>query len=385
MIPASEFAERRRRAAQEASSRGLDAVLVWGRGGSLDAFSDIHYFSNHYSPMVWVPPLPGVLSGCEHSALLIEADGSATLFVSDFCSVDSHVDRVQRGWDLTAELISRLSDVVAETFRLGVIGEEVLPFGVVTRLIESFPGLRLVPSDDISSRLRLRLSEHEVTMMIRAGEVGRSIYAEFLAHVIEGASEGQAVGAALRLAAQIPGCMHWNFISASGPDADALVRFSIPPWKPDRRYAPGDPVHADCFGYVDGYCYDLARTVVVPGQVTAKKRRVADATAEAVQEVAASLRPGVTSRELYETAQKALEARELSSAGGSFGHGIGAGFFRPYLVPAGPDLDRPIGAPSGMSIELFTTDREGRYAYHEDNYVVLDRDTICVTAGDPLW
>ena len=41
VIPAAEFAERRRRAAREATQRGLDGLLVWGRGGSLDAFSDV--------------------------------------------------------------------------------------------------------------------------------------------------------------------------------------------------------------------------------------------------------------------------------------------------------------------------------------------------------
>jgi ectoine hydrolase len=384
VIPAAEFAERRRRAAREATQRGLDGLLVWGRGGSLDAFSDVHYFSNHYSPMVWVPPLPGVLSGCEHSALLIEPDGSGTLFVSDFCSVEAQVDRVRRGWDLTAELVSHLVAIGAEGSRLGAIGEEVLPFGVVTGLTEALPALRLLPADEISSQLRLRLSESEVAMLVRAGEVGRSIYAEFLAHVVQGASEGEAVGAAIRLAAQIPGCMHWNFISASGPDADALVRFSIPPWKPDRTYSAGDVVHADCFGYVDGYCYDLARTVVIPGDTASRAVAVAGATAEAVREVAGALRPGVTSRELCETAQRALATRGLSSAGGSFGHGIGAGFFRPYLVPAGPDLDRAIEPPFGMSIELFATDGEGGFAYHEDNYVVLERETICLTGGAPL-
>jgi Xaa-Pro aminopeptidase len=215
--------------------------------------------------------------------------------------------------------------------------------------------------------------------MRRAGEVGGIVYNTFLDHVVGGSTEGAAVGAAWAAAAQIPGCMHWNFLSASGPEADALVRASLPPWRPDRVFQPGDVVHADCYGYSAGYCYDLARTVVVPGADDAAKRRVAEATADAVEEIASYLRPGVSGGELYEAGCSALASRGLSAALGSFGHGIGAGFFRPYLLAVGPDLERKLAAPCAMSIEIFATDSAGVFAYHEDNFLVLDDETVCVT------
>jgi ectoine hydrolase len=380
-IPASEFRDRRDRAARAARLRGLDAVLVWGRGGTLDCFSDIHYFTNHYSPMVWVPPLPGVLSGCEHAALVVADDGSGTLFVSDFSPDGVHVEAVRKGWDLAGEVVSYLQEAGLKVARIGVVGEEVLPFGVVERFRASGLNLRLEPADDLSAELRLQLSENEVALLKRAGEVGAQIYSEFLDCVLPGTTEGEAIGAALALAARIPDCAHWNFLSGSGPDANALVRRSFPPWRPDRRYEPGDSVHADCYGYVAGYCYDLARTVVVSGSDEPAKTRVAEATRDAVMEVADKLRPGVTSGLLCEAATDALAARGLTAAGGSFGHGLGAGFFRPYLVPAGPDLERPVEAPFGFSIEIFATDGSGSFAYHEDNFVVLEAETICVTAG----
>jgi Xaa-Pro aminopeptidase len=264
---------------------------------------------------------------------------------------------------------------------MGIVGTEVFPFGVAEHLRKALPGLRLEPADDVSAELRIRLSEYEVAMLRRAGDVGARIYSEFLAHVVPDVTEGEAIGAALALAAQIPDCAHWNFLSASGPDSDVLVRRSLPPWRPDRRFQPGDTVHADCYGYLAGYCYDLARTVIVAGSRERAKVRVAHATQDAVFETAELLAPGVTSGELYQAASQALKTRGLSPAGGSFGHGIGAGFFRPYLVPTGPDLGRPLQAPFGFSIEIFATDGLGNYAYHEENFVVLENETICLTLG----
>jgi Xaa-Pro aminopeptidase len=378
-VTADEFASRRRRAAEAGNAEGFDCLLVWARGGTSDAFSDVLYFSNHYSPMVWVPPLAGVLTGCEHSAVLIGNDGYGTLLVSDFCAEDVQVDDVRRGWDLTGEVVASLADLGRGELCVGVIGEEVLPFGVVEAIRSALPRVSLHPADHISSDLRLRLSDAEVGMMRRAGRVGSAVYNTFLEHVMAGATEGAAVGAAWAAAAQIPGCMHWNFISASGPDADVLVRTSLPAWRPERVYQSGDVVHADCFGYSAGYCYDLARTVIVPGSDSRAKLRVAQATAEAVVEVASHLRSGVTSGELYEAGSSALASRGLSAALGSFGHGIGAGFFRPYLIPAGPDLERELEAPFGISIEIFATDSAGAFAYHEDNFLVLADETVCLT------
>jgi Xaa-Pro aminopeptidase len=380
MIPPIEFRERRQRASREAALRGLDALLVWGRGGSLDAFSDVLYFSNHYSPMVWVPPLAGVLTGCEHAVLLI-VDGEATLLVSDFVSPQTQVEQVRKAWDLTGELVALLRERGGDNWRVGVIGEEVMPFSVASAIREALSSMSLEPADEISSTLRSRLSEAEVGLLVRAGEVGRTVYTAFLEHVVEGNVEGEAVGASLQVAARIPGCVHWNYISASGPDAGVLVRHSLPAWKPDRRFMAGDIVHADCFGYVDGYCYDLARTVVVPGPDEHRKEDVARRTREAVGEVAGLLRPGVTCGELYRGGVRALERRSLSPLLGTFGHGIGAGFFRPYLLPVGPDLDRRLEPQCGISIEIFATDGDGRYAYHEDNFVLLDGQTLCVTEG----
>src|SRR5205823_12663570 len=136
--------------------------------------------------------------------------------------------------------------------------------------------------------------------------------------------------------------------------------------EPGHRYRVGDVVHADCFGFVEGYAYDLARTVVVGGGEPPGQARVSAGARAACEAMAAALRPGATPRALHATASAALADAGLEAVAPGFGHGIGAGFFRPYLFPAGPDLDLTLAPRLGMSFEVFATDGGGRFAYHED-------------------
>src|SRR5262249_34682489 len=158
------------------------------------------------------------------------------------------------------------------------------------------------------------------------------IYAAFSEAVVPGATEGEAVGAGVAKAATIPGCAHWNFLSAAGPDAGRLADNSLPAWKPHYRYQAGDVVHADCYGILGGDAYDLARTRVVANAESDDQARVSRDTRAVCARIARALRPGATPRELHRVGTEALMDADLKSLSPTFGHAIGAGFFRPYLV-----------------------------------------------------
>ena len=50
-VPAQEFKDRQARVVEQARERGLDAVLVWSRGGtSVDFYGDVLYLTGHHSP-----------------------------------------------------------------------------------------------------------------------------------------------------------------------------------------------------------------------------------------------------------------------------------------------------------------------------------------------
>jgi Xaa-Pro aminopeptidase len=328
--------------------------------------------------MVWVPPLPGVLTGCEHAAVVLGLDGSAALIVTDVYSDQVAGIDVRRNANLQEELISTVRDLGLTEGRVGVIGQEVLPFALADALRSMYPSLLLITADEISARLRFHLSDAEVALLQHAGAVGKRIYETYLAAAAPGRTEGEAVGAALAEAAQTPGCAHWSFLSAA-PDPSRLTRGGILGWTPEYRYSSGDVIHADCYGFVRGYVYDIARTRVVGGGMPHEQHAVAEATRCACDAIAGVLAPGKTCHELSVAAVSILSDFGLQSISPSIGHGIGAGFFRPYLVPNGPDAELILEPPCGLSIEIFATTDRGFYAYHEDNFIVLRDRVICTT------
>jgi Xaa-Pro aminopeptidase len=325
-----------------------------------------------------------LITGCEQSGVLITQGGRGNLLVNAFVAEEAAVDEIRRNWDLTAELVTAIGEHGLSRSRVGVIGYEVLPHSFAAALHDAYPTLTLEPADAISTGLRLRLSEAEVAMMRHAGATGRRIYDAFVAAAQPGETEGGAIGAALAEAAKIPGCIHWNFLAASGPHADALVRTSQPAWNPAQRYEQGDVVHADCYGFVRGYVYDLARTIVVGGKPTPDQDRAIKGVETAIQAMANQLNPGVTPRQLYAAGRQALADCGLRPVAPAFGHGIGAGFIRPYLFAPGPevggsDAERPLTPPCGIAFEIIATDDIGHTVYHEDNYLLLDDGVLCLT------
>ena len=383
LISADEVRERVEAAAAEAATRGLNGLIVWGRGGTLDALSDLHYFSQHFSPGVWVAPSPPELVGCEHGCLLIELSGSTTLVVTDHVASRAVADRVVREWNLARGLIDVLGTAGLSQASIGIIGEEVMPFSIGRMLQNDLPDLELVGADDIGHSLRRRLSDREQEMMVHAGQIGSAIYDALCDGLVPGALEGQAIGRALAEAARTPGCAHWNFLAASGPAADRLIANALPSWEPNLVYQPGDVTHIDCFGLYEGYYYDLARTVVVghrEGDATAKSH---EGVRRACTAMARALRPGITAAELHAIGSRELASLGLSPVMGSFGHGIGAGFFPPYVLPGLRESHWPFEAPMGIALEVLARDELGHVAYHEDNFLLTDAGAIQLTST--LW
>lgn len=376
-IPSSEFAERCARAAEAARHRGLDGLLFWSRG-TVDSFHDVYYLSRHLDPTTWVPPSPPLMTGLGHAGLILTGDGHSTLLVSDFCAGDVQVDEVRASLDLCGELVASVERLGLSAARLGVVNGELFPYSFGRALQDACPAIRLQPADDLSPELRRRLSDAEMDMLEHAAAVGMRIYEAALSVVAPGATEGAVIGAGQATAATILGCTHWSFLAA-GPDASKLYSQGTPPWQPDYVYEPGDVIHYDCFGFVFGYAYDLARTIVVGREPAPDQAHVIDTTADACATMARALTPGITCAEVYEEGRAVLSNGGLVPAGGGFGHGLGCGFLSPYIWPEGRDADFPLEPPCALSFEVFATDGNDLFAYHEDNYLFTAGGVKCIT------
>jgi Xaa-Pro aminopeptidase len=389
-VPEEEFVARQRQAAAMARERGLDALLVWG-DGSVDSFHEVYYFTNQVSAYPWVPPCPPLVTACEHSGALISADATTTLFASNYVRDVVHADVVRTNWDLRQEVLAAVEENGLAAGRVGLIGED-LPWTFVEALRRRFPGLRLEAAEDISAELRVRLSDVDAMMLRRSGEAGVRIMRAACQAAVPGATEGDFVGAGMSEAARIPGCLHWKFMAAAGPDASRFVYDAVPTWNPTYVYRQGDPAHTDLFGFVEGYPYDLARTFTVGEEPSKDQARVVDGARGLCWTLAETLRPGVTPGDLHRAGMAFLRENGVKPTmtfgldhepgpdeGPGFGHAIGCGFIPPYIVPHGPWADRPLGPPMGLAFETFVTDGRGHYGNYEDMFLWLESGVECVT------
>jgi Xaa-Pro aminopeptidase len=387
LISKDTYARRRAEALSTAQARGFDGLVMWGRGGETgQAATDILFYANHFSPYPGQPPAQG-LTSMEHAGLVIGPDGVGRLLTSGFVSEDAVVDETRSGADLNQVLVNTLRESGLTCGSIGVIGSETLPFLAVRAIADALPDVRLVPADDISSAQRMVVHPGDIPMLRHAAEVGTRIVDAITAAAQPGVTEGEAVAAGLAVAAQTPGCIHWAFMVASGPDASLFVRGGTPAWNPDYVYQVGDILHLDAYGFVFGYQYDLMRTVVVGGDATTEQTHVINASRDLIAGIAGLLKPGVTGQQLRAQAIELAEASGLEWRGNTtFGHGINFGWDRPWLQEPsdGPHNQIPLEPGSAYAFETFVHDNRGNYAKWEDMFLWTEAGVERLTphAGD---
>lgn len=95
-------------------------------------------------------------------------------------------------------------------------------------------------------------------------------------------------------------------IIGSGPNATILHYFSN-----NRRMDSGELVLMDAGAECDGYAADITRTVPVDGKFSDRQKQLYQAVLQAQRTVIAAARPGVTIRQLRQTATDALDVGEI--------------------------------------------------------------------------
>jgi Xaa-Pro aminopeptidase len=218
-----------------------------------------------------------------------------------------------------------------------------------------------------------------------------------------GATDGDVVAAGWHVAARTERHQHWNFIAASGAIAGEYAAGSMPSWDPVTPYRPGDMIHPDCYGYVDGYMYDVQRTVIVGARPSARQQWLIDGSWDHAQVLGDALRDGVTCREIHQLGLRFMAERgyredpsskQSWEMGGHFGHGYASGFDWPWLGSTGPLVDEPLKAPFAVTIELYWQERGVGQAWVEENWLVLPNGSERLSAslpktygpdGEPIW
>ena len=241
---------------------------------------------------------------------------------------------------------------------------------LVHHLQDTHPNVTLQSAHPQMARLRMIKSEPEIAVLRRAAALTSHAIMTAARSVRDGMDE-RGLAAEFEAACKRGGSQRLAFSSIikSGPN-------SLWPWRilaahydrRNRRIQNGELVIFDVGCEVDYYASDVGRTFPVSGKFTDPQRETLRMATAVSDTIIASVRPGVTFRELREIAESVIPAehRQYMQTGLFFGHHVG-------LNVGDPSLPNALLEP-GM---VFTV--EPWYYNHERNISVFVEDEILVT------
>jgi Xaa-Pro aminopeptidase len=325
----------------------------------------------------------------DEGEVVLTADGEAELCVeipdwrTDLVQVDRvHSDRnLYRG---VTEVMKRMGLAEGD---VGMVGLEAMPASAYRHIVSELPRAHLVDADDLVMQLRRIKSEAEVAMLRYSARIGEEITRLMMERAVEGLTDGDGAAAGLAYGAMIPGVVQWDLPYASGPCSGHFQWPRLPQHDADRRYEPGDLVHPDNYGYVNGYIYDIVRTRCVGDHPAEWQREIIDGAAGCVREVIGHMKPGITAGELFDTGKQYLidngftDEVAFNSSFPCFGHEDGLAFDDPWLARGTPDEDVAVEPSTVWSIEI-QVGRNGHAAGFEDMVHVDEQGTVEILTKD---
>ena len=329
--PSPYLEDRHLRVRASLKDHGLDALVV-------TYAPNIRYLSNHSGSagvLVLTPDAVYLLADFRY------AEAVARLQASPFACPGLLVREVPASYDeaLIALLVDEgLLAVGIEAAHLSVARFEWLRRTIEHRSLD----ITLAHTERIVERARIIKDDWELRALREAALRLDPVAAAAFGAVRIGAAEREVAGV-IEQALRRAGFDRTAFdtIVASGPHA-ALPHHRAN----DRRIGAGDMVVLDFGGFLDGYCSDLTRTVVV-GPPGPEATRVYEAVRDAQTAAIAAVKPGISASEVDGAARAVLEQRGLGQA---FGHGTGHGLGldvheEPRVGKARPDAPAAILEP----------------------------------------
>src|SRR5262249_25111376 len=146
-------------------------LVVWSRGGSNDAYSDVFYLSNHATLTPHgAPDLPPYWVGKTHCALVVPLDAEPTLIVDvpDWRRDLVTVEDVRYAPDLTQAVADVLSQRNLARSRLGLVGGNALEASPYRYLLAAVPHATFEFAGDMLERLRMVKSAVELELVREA-------------------------------------------------------------------------------------------------------------------------------------------------------------------------------------------------------------------------
>ena len=387
-IDRQEYLRRQKAFQSQLQEEGCQGAIVVSRGGgTFDRHADVYYLTGHYQTYPYLPAAPPLWSGRAHTALVIGAGGPSILCVSTM-EVESDVccDDVRHSGDFLTTLIEAVRDL-GLTGRVGLCGGDTLPWDLGTALFSELPGLDVVPADELLGGLRRIKSPDELDAVRRSARVGREAMTALLSAVRPGTRESEVVAAAVEIVVASGAGLYYATCS-SGPQIGAFTSQALPGYS-TRVLEAGELIRVDLVTVLDGYLCDFGRTMAV-GEPSARQAQLIDTTHRGIDAVIEALRPGLTVRDAVCAGDRVLadlgvavdgeatEAQISAAYPPHWGHGLGLGWERPWLVG---DEEMEIQAGMVIAVEHALSSNGIGVALAEQNVIVTSSGAELLTAG----
>lgn len=324
---------------------------------------------------------PATINLRSQSFLLIGADGRSTLITDNWqaqAARNAHADAVEvfdwytEEWparERRSLAVQTLSRCLRQSSPVPpVIGVERNMFMVEARdlLAGEYPGLEL--QDVWGHLVEMRRCKYpdEVESMRRSLRACEAGYAAARLAVEPGVTELDVYSSAYRAALLNAG----EPISAVGDFISGVARTAAAAGPPTRRVMQaGELMIVDFFILLDGYRADLCNTFAVGRQPDQEQQRRFAVLEQALRAGEEKLRPGTTTREIYQAVRGVIADAGLGA--GFFGHvGHGLGLDHPEAPFIVPDSDERLQSGNVITVEpgFYLKDWGGMRI--EDDYLI---------------
>lgn len=387
LITEIEFHQRRANVLKHAEKEQLDAVLIWSRGGNtVEAYGDVFYLSNFHSLFPVVADRSG-WSGRGHAALILSSNFEPIL-ITDF--LDDPGDQITIS---DVRVTSNLAASTGETLKsLGLCGKRIGLVGGSSflssaeremRLVPGCSNLNLIPCDHILEFLRSIKSQDELQLMRHAGQVGSAWMNTTMSALIEGATEGEAVGEGLRFLASHGGIQQDIAISSGPNSMHYFGNSGVPHWNCTRKLIKGDLVHCDQWGPINAYYSDFARSTVIGFDPSDDQRVILEGSISLVEHIISMTKPGITLGQLYDCGRDWLAINGFSGSEDNFstqypcfGHHVGLGIDGPWIAEGETSIVTPNMV---LAIEAIVSKPDIGASNFEQNIIIHDNSIELIT------
>ena len=395
VVPREEFLDRQRRAREATAALGLDAAVVWSRGGAfMDMSADVLYLTNHYSQQPYMGDEAGIGSARSHGVCILPVDGPASVIVDvPWWRRDLVVgDDIRPTIHVVEATAQAIRDAGLANGRLAVVGASYMTAAAYLGLAAALPDAELIRADTLIEELRLIKSPAERELIRRTCALGNRTLEALIEAVVEGNTEADAQAAAAQTLISGGGVLY-DAACGSGPWAHGYTHARLPSADATRRFQKGDMFHVDCYGSYGGYFFDFARSRCVGDEPNDAQLGLLEAVIECVETVCAEIKPGMTANDVYRVGEawmaespviQAIPEEEPEMEGfPAVGHGLGLMWEGPWLMP---DVQTPIEENQYLAVEILLGHPSiGGAQFEHNGLVTADGFEILTTARSRWW